>query len=53
MTKYRFVCTCGRFEFEDESLAKVLEAAKKHAETCSDISGADDIALGAMVERIE
>ncbi len=53
MVKYRFACTCGKFEFESGNLAEVLEAARKHAETCSDISGSDDIALGAMVERIE
>ncbi len=53
MARYRFVCTCGSFQIEDGSLAKVLEAARKHAQTCGDISGSDDIALGAMVERLE
>lgn len=52
MVRYKFVCTCGKFQVEDETLSKVLEAARKHAQTCSDISGSDDIALEAMIERL-
>lgn len=50
MPRYRFACTCGNFEFVDEDRKKVIEAAKKHAQTCSDLQGADDIALDAMIE---
>lgn len=53
MVSYKFTCTCGKFEAVDADRAKVLEAAKKHAETCSDLQGADEIAIQAMTETVE